>query len=550
MSIKLRLALMLSLLLAAFLVSLVLLRTLERRQLGQMLADSRQGRIDLLERWLDLTGASLRQFDNDYSQWDDMVRFLDRPDPQWAAVNLDASLANVDAQAAWVLRLDGSVAHAVNRWHDPALAAPPVPVAPLLARAAGTPFLHFFARSPRGLLEMRCAPIQPSADLARTTPPRGWLLVARLWDEAQLEALARLSDSRVTLAGADALATPPPDAVAARLTRRLADWSGQTIGALQLDFQSPDLAQALQTDLFAAWVFAAFGLVVILALALGLNRWVLRPLRWISDSLARSDTAAIQPLVAERERTELGRVALLIQSAFAQKAQLIREVEDRKRAEEALRHSEAALRRTLEEQARLGRNLHDSVIQSLYAAGMGLASIRAQIHDSPDEAEAKIEQTRLALNETIRDVRNFITGLEPEAVRHQSFAHALDRLVEYLRAVHPIQAAIAIDESLAATFTLAQRAHALQIAREAVSNAVRHGEAAHVRLALQRVDGRAEFTIDDDGRGFTPAAGSGSGRGLKNLAERARELGAELTVSSELGKGTRVTVVFPLPAPP
>jgi hypothetical protein len=88
---NLRLALLLGLLLLAFLASLLALRHFELRQSEQMLANIRQSRISLLERFIDLTGDSLRQFANDYSQWDDMVGYVNHADPAWAEVNVDLS---------------------------------------------------------------------------------------------------------------------------------------------------------------------------------------------------------------------------------------------------------------------------------------------------------------------------------------------------------------------------------------------------------------------------------------------------------------------------
>jgi signal transduction histidine kinase len=538
---------MLGLLLLAFLLSLLVLRHLEALQSQRVLANTRVDRLEMLERWIDLTGESLRQFANDYSQWDDMVNFVRRPDAAWARVNIAASLASLNAHAVWVLGPDGRVLYATNRLNDPGLAAPPAPGAELVALARATPFAHFFSICAAGLIEVRGAPIQPSADAARATPAQGWFMVARLWDKTQIEMLAHLTESTVLVAEPAKPAPPAPREGSIRLLRPLADWQGRPVRFLYVDYHNPEIVQAFKTDAFEARAFVCFGLLVIISLALSLHRWVLRPLGWISESLARGDTALIQPLLRERDRTELGRVALLIQSSFAQKADLVREVEDRKRAEGALRQSEAALKHALDEQARLGRDMHDGVIQSLYAAGMGLAGIRKQLRDDPAEAEAKLEQTREALNETIRDLRDFIIGLEPQALKEQTFGHAVERLISFMQAVHPVRATTAIDEAVATSLTLAQRAHALQIAREALSNALRHGHAARVHLALRRQDGRAEFTIQDDGSGFDPAVQRIGGRGLNNLAERARELGAELTVLSEPGKGTRVIVVFPLP---
>ncbi len=551
MSIKLRLALLLGLLLLAFSVSLLVLRRFEWLQAEQVLANSRQGRIDLLERWLTLTGESLRQYADDYSRWDQLVAYVARPDPKWAQANIDANLASFNAQAVWVLRPDGSVIHAYNHLQEAAL-APPLPASDFRTLAADTPFMHFFASTAEGVIEVRGAPIKSPADDAATAAVRGWFLAGRLWNRPVLTTLEHLTEGHVTLVRPGRAARPATagEDAGIHVFRPLTDWRGRTVRLLEFTYQPPEIGQLLQANAFDARVFAVFGLVVICALALGLQQWVLRPLGWISDSLARSDITPIRPLLKEKTRTELGRVALLTESAFTQRAQLEREVEERKRAEAALRESETALRRTLDERARLGRDLHDGVIQSLYAAGMGLAGIRAQIRHDPAEAEARIDQTRAALNETIRDVRNFIVGLEPEAVKLQPFAHAVGRLIEFLSSVKPLQATIDIDEPLAASLTLEQRAHSLQIAREAVSNAVRHGQAGHIRVALLARDGHVEFSVTDDGRGFDPAAPKGPGHGLNNLAERAHELGAELTVTSKPGKGTVVILVFPRPASP
>jgi signal transduction histidine kinase len=119
-------------------------------------------------------------------------------------------------------------------------------------------------------------------------------------------------------------------------------------------------------------------------------------------------------------------------------------------------------------------------------------------------------------------------------------------LLEVVKGLRPLQTAIAIDESLALRLTLAQRVHALQIAREAVSNALRHGDAGRVTIALRPAGEFVEFEVVDNGRGFDPAALTAHGFGLDNFIERARELGAELTVTSAPGQGTRVRLVFAL----
>jgi signal transduction histidine kinase len=177
---------------------------------------------------------------------------------------------------------------------------------------------------------------------------------------------------------------------------------------------------------------------------------------------------------------------------------------------------------------------------------MGLGGVRDVLLPQQNELASQLDQTRGILNETIHDVRNFISGLEPEALKAQSFTQAVNALLATMQAIRPLRATVSIDDHLAQRLTLAQRVHALQIAREAVSNALRHGAAGHVTVTLHEQKGTAEFEIVDDGRGFDTKSPV-PGRGLQNLAERARELGGELVLRSKPGAGTSVKLIFTSP---
>jgi signal transduction histidine kinase len=529
MNLKLRLSLLLGLLLIAFLAALFVLRTFERQQSDELLARVRQERLALLNRWLETSGLSLRQFADDYAQWSELVRFVETPDPAWARANIEADLSSFNAQAVWVMQPDGSLVYSVSRLDNRAPMPPPLTPADFAMLVGSSARPHFFLESRSGLLEIRGAPI--STNGATTTGLHGWLLVARLWDDAYLKNLADLTESTVALVAPDDPSSPPA-AVHLILNQSLDDWRGQPLRTLIIDYDASKLHEVLAPAMFQARIFVAFGLLMIAALSLSLQRWVLRPLNLISDSLKRSDTAPISPLL--QEKSELGGVARLIKSDFEQR--------------EALRQSEESLRHTLDEHERLGRDLHDGVIQSLYATGLGLAGIRALVHTDPAEAEERLEQTRHALNETIRDVRNFINGLEPEALKQQTFTHAVEALIEFRKSVRPFRATIEIDENLAARLTHEQRVHALQITREAVSNALRHGQATLVTIALRPLNSRGvELSITDDGSGFDPLAPGNGGIGLQSFAERARELDANLSIESAAEKGTRVKLTFILP---
>ena len=548
MSIKFRLALVLGLLLLGFLLSLMGLRRLERQEAEQILAETHKVRLESLQSWIRFTSRSLRQFTQDYAHSADLAQVFVKPPDESARAQLAENLGSYEVHAVWVLHPDGTVVFEASTGHG--LDPHPLPISrETFARLAlrGEHF-NFFSEAEGHLLEISCEPIPLATAGPAPGRSRGWVMAARPWDARHLKSLASLTEGTVSLTGpGQPVAASKPRSML--LTHPLNDWDGQPLRLLHIDYGPSESNLKIQTDAKQGRIFIAFGLLVIVALGISVQSWVLRPLSRISESLSSGEATPLQGL--RRENTELGRVALLIESSFAQRDKLRHEVEERKKIEGSLRLSEMVLRRTLEERAQLGRDLHDGVIQSLYAAGMGLAGVRALLRADQTKAISRLDQSRAVLNDTIHDVRNFITGLEPEALKSQSFAQAIAALLEFMQTVRTIRTVVEIDDRLASQLTLTQRIHALQIAREAVSNALRHGEAGLVEIRLQSDGPVAEFSIRDDGRGFTPGSNSPhGGLGLVNLAERARELGATLEVDSKPGQGTRVRFVIPLSFPP
>jgi PAS domain S-box-containing protein len=221
------------------------------------------------------------------------------------------------------------------------------------------------------------------------------------------------------------------------------------------------------------------------------------------------------------------------------------DITERTLAEEALQKSEQRLRRSLQERVQLGRDLHDGIIQSIYAIGLGLQECRNLIQRDPAQAQTRLARSISDLNSVIRDVRNFIVGLEPEALKGREFTTALQSLVDITGQAHAAQCRFEIDTQAAGSLDARQAMHLLQIAREAMSNSLRHAGARHTVISLQRQNGSVRLEVRDDGAGFDSAAGSAAGHGLRNIAARAAELGARNEVVSAPGSGTRVVIEIP-----
>ncbi len=534
-SLKVRLALLLGVLLIAFLAALQTLRSTERSRAEQLQRESLAANELLLRNWLDLTNQPLRRFVQDFSEWDALAAFATQPDPSWAEANLRPNLDSQNAHALWVLDPNGRPLYSAQAVPGPALPPPS-----LAALRANKPGVSFFTESRDGLLEIWQSPIV-SPDSEKS--PAGSLLLARLWNAAHLGTLGQLSDAELLLVPADQPSGPEGTVRETRLS--LPDAEGRPVRQLVVRQALPDFTTTLTRDTFAAYLFLAFGILVVLALWLAVRQWVLRPLDRIGESLRRNDPALIQPLI--EDRTELGRVAKLIESSSRQQSTLEREVQDRRRTEEALRDSETRLRHSLDLRARLARDLHDGVIQSIYAAGLGLEGAMTQMEKDAEGARARLQLCRQSLNDVIREVRGFISGIEPEALHHQGFDQELNSLVRTMQALWPVVIDVQTDPNIVARMTSTLELHALQICRECISNAVRHGGAREISIRLGSEADMVFLRVRDNGRGFNPAAPARTGSGLGNLAARAHELGGQLHIDSRPGGGATFTVTFPFP---
>jgi len=139
---------------------------------------------------------------------------------------------------------------------------------------------------------------------------------------------------------------------------------------------------------------------------------------------------------------------------------------------------------------------------------MGLAAARTLVQTDPAEAAGRIDQVRAALNETIRDVRNFITGLEPEALQSRTFSAAVKSLFEFFQTAGPAVGDIDIDESVADRLHLAARTTALQVIRECASNAIRHGNDVWFYNSKDNTAAHAQLPANDAGDTGRHSAGS------------------------------------------
>ncbi|HSR47345.1 MAG TPA: GAF domain-containing sensor histidine kinase [Anaerolineales bacterium] len=201
----------------------------------------------------------------------------------------------------------------------------------------------------------------------------------------------------------------------------------------------------------------------------------------------------------------------------------------------------------LEERERIAMELHDGIIQSIYAIGLTLDSLKTMEGSDREERSAALARVIEGLNAVIRDIRTYILDLQPSRVQMDDFGGALRRLTNEFRANTTVETELLADPKVAETISDSVRLAMFHISQEALANTAKHAQASRVWVSLRREDGDAVLQVIDNGRGF-PAdeIPTRLGHGLSNIVERARGIGAQVEIASSPGEGTTVTVRLPL----
>jgi signal transduction histidine kinase len=205
------------------------------------------------------------------------------------------------------------------------------------------------------------------------------------------------------------------------------------------------------------------------------------------------------------------------------------------------------LSRVFEEREQLNRNLHDDVLQSLYAVGLRLEAGRAAQQTDPTDSVGRIPPALEQLKLTMTKIRGYIAGSQPVREAQPPFDTALPALVQSMTIGTGPQLRMAMEPNLAANLSREQTESILLIVREALSNCLQHSQAREGVVTAQRQNGALRIEIRDDGIGFDPAATQQASRGLANIGARAKAIGADLQIVSQPGQGVRIALALPLP---
>ncbi len=197
----------------------------------------------------------------------------------------------------------------------------------------------------------------------------------------------------------------------------------------------------------------------------------------------------------------------------------------------------------MSDRERISRDLHDGIIQSIYAAGLMLENVYQTAGENPAQVQAQLRRVMDHLNETIQDVRRYIFDLRggPTDV---SLEQGIERLLRDFHVNTLLETHFEVQNKAQHTLSLERRRHLFQIVREALTNTARHARAQRAEVLLIYNEDSLELIIRDDGVGMQ-ALELTKGHGLRNIRERARLLDGALHIESAPGEGVQLRLTVP-----
>ena len=306
----------------------------------------------------------------------------------------------------------------------------------------------------------------------------------------------------------------------------------QTLGPLA----APPVGPALQVAAAAFGVYAVFGGLVGMVAPF--------PPASVLNSRAVLDALGI-PIEVFRGVAGLGMAVGVIGSMQLFERETDRILADARRRELLLRERE-----------RIGRDLHDGIVQSIYAAGLHLEAAAAGLDPGATATRKSLGTVMSELNRITADIRSTIFDLRSgELASHDAESIVRDVAAE-LRANTLVEIDVRVEGDYVPRLSAQQADHMRHIATEAFSNVLRHAHAKHVAVRLACTRRRLTLEVSDDGVGYDPAARStarggrggrrGQAQGLDNMRRRAELLGGRCITRSTPGRGTLLSLTMPV----
>lgn len=545
-------------------------RAHERARTEAILEQHRRDTEHMLASVLELRQKSFANFVRDYTFWDEMVDFVASGDREWSEENLDEAGATFSVDGVFVFDTTGRPVYTLQSEEEDYIAEFALQPSRFQEAFAGAPFTHFFARQGDALVEVHGAKIHKSDDADRTGESFGFFFSVKRWDESYVGDLRPITGCQVTTIWPVERGRSHAETRGGIVVEReLLGARGERVAVLVARKIVPGLELVAYATNRALVLFIAFAVLALSALILGLYRFIGLPLEFLTEALRRSDPTPLTVLA--RANHEFGHLARLVREFFAQRASMLEEVERRRSSEQELaRICRRAEGETASRMKMFAEVSHE--IRSPLNGVIGMVDLLADTTLDPQQREfvSTIQGSSKTMLGVLNDVLDF-AKIEEGKVVLEEIDFDLREVVDEVVALFSVQAhAKGLDLSAyvpasCRTALSGDPGRIRQILINLVGNAVKYTAAGEIAIevASAPIDGdrsRVAIGVRDTGAGIPPgrleaifeayeqASASdtrkhgGTGLGLTISRHLARLLGGDLSVRSEVGKGSTFTL--------
>ncbi|MFA5157320.1 MAG: ATP-binding protein [Candidatus Omnitrophota bacterium] len=352
MRVQTKVIILLLLLGVIFTASLLIHNRIGRRTLSLMLQQDEREKNDIFHKLLALKAKGMELFAFDYTYWDEMVNFVNDPQNKkdWAAQNIETGLGTFNTDSAWIFNINGDLAYSVSNLDDETLKNFPFSAEAIKKIFIDKRLCHFFINTGQGVEEIRGATIHPTLDPERKTDPKGYFFAAKLWDKDYIDELSQLTGGIVAVTffspGMSIADDDNVDKGTIHIFRLLNGPDGLPVARISVFLKSASVLLLNRQIGQYSLLFAIFAFLVFILIIIFITRWISVPLSLISKTLKTQDVVYINKL--NKGKGEFGSISRLIEKFFEQRESFVKEIDERKRAEAALRESDERFRQVAE----------------------------------------------------------------------------------------------------------------------------------------------------------------------------------------------------------
>lgn len=212
----------------------------------------------------------------------------------------------------------------------------------------------------------------------------------------------------------------------------------------------------------------------------------------------------------------------------------------------ALTAMEQRLSALLEDRSQIGQDLHDCILQSLYAIEFNMQACHTTSSDHATGANQSPADIAGQINQLIGEIRQMIQGINTGIVKDSRLRADLHALKSIYDEIGHVRVTLDLQRTALEMLTRDEEREILNIIREALSNCVRHAHATHANISIRRRGTKIRIHISDNGNGFVVEDARSRGYGLVAIESRAKKIGGIVRIQSEEGRGTHILVEFSL----